>query len=307
MSKEIVIAVVAGSSLGLVIAFGIWKGNSLLKIKKDNPSAEMTISPNPTPNQNHEFKIVLAKPNNLDVITDTPVVISGLTSPNSFVAISGEDGDVVVTASESGSFTSPFDLIAGANQIMITAFTQDGGSTSTNLTLAYSSQFTPDSSGKKATSFIGTVTDITGSVIQIKNDAGDIEQITPTTAATFVDIRDDTTKTIKLTDIAIGDYLIAMGYKNEKGILDSSRILVSDPLKTPTRKAFFGKVSDSTPSELTLTNPKTNEKITITPNKYLEIVNGPTRFSGIEDGDKIIAIGEFKNDTIDARTIEVIK
>lgn len=308
MRKEILMAVVAGSSLGLLIAFGIWKGNSLLNIRRDNStsSPHQTATPAST-GTTQELKIVLIKPQNLDVATNPQIPVSGLTNPNLHIVISGEETDIIQKASESGNFNENIDLAGGANQIVATVFGDDGSSSDTSLIIVYSGQFQPlDNASTSATAYLGTITDITDSTLQIKDDSGDIKQITSDSKTAFVDTRNDSTKQIKQTDLAIGDYLIALGYKGGNNILGSSRIIVADSIKKTARKAFFGKVSNSDPFKLTLTNPKTNEAITVTPNINIQIT-GAIRFSGINDGDTIIAVGQIKDTTLDARTIQVLK
>lgn len=308
MNKEVFFAIIAGSALGLIIAFGVWKGNSLLKIKTSNSDTTQASSPTTTPeasgNPNAVNKIVVIKPANLDVFTDPTVAITGITSPNAYLVASGEDGDTIEVASQSGNFNTTLDLTAGTNQIKLISFLGDGTTTSTSLLLTYSSQFTPK--GTNPTSYVGTVTDITNTVIQIKNSSGDIEQVTSQEGTGFVDLRNDNVKTIQAKDVAIGDYIVAMGSKEQNGILAASRVLVTDAVKETPRTALLGTVSASDPLKLTLTSIKTNEVTTVTPASGIQI-DGALRFSGINDGDKIIAVGTLTGSTLEARTIKIIK
>lgn len=311
MNREIIFAIIAGGILGLAIAFGVWKGNSLLNLKKttSTPAPTTSSSPNPEAGTPTTNKIVLIKPETLDVFTASPAVVSGITNPDAYIVVSSEDTDTVTKVDATGNFTQNVSLTGGTNQVKLTSFTADGIESNKNIILVFSSQFTSPSASDSAKpiSYIGTVTDISNSVIQIKNDGGDIQQISPIQDAAFIDLRNNNVKTIQAKDVAIGDFLVAMGTKDGNNILSSTRILVTDPLEISTRRAFFGTVSASDPSKLTLTNSKTSEAITVTPNAYLQITGGPTRFSGIEDGNTIIAVGEFTNGKLDARTIQVVK
>jgi hypothetical protein len=311
MKKEILLAILGGGTLGLVIAFGIWKGNSLLKVKKDNPAnITETTTPNPSATlvtNTQEFKITLIKPQNMEVLTQNPTEISGITAPNSYVVISGEDGDIIQKSSDSGSFKADLDLLGGSNQINLSVFKDDGSMAEAKLLVAYSSQFVPStSSSEKPQSYIGTVTDITNSIIQIKNSDGDIQQISAAENATFVDTRNDEVKTIKSTDVAIGDFIIALGYKGTNNIMSSTRIIISDAIKESTKKAVFGTVTSKEVGRITIKNQKTNESVTITPENTLQI-EGVLRFSLISEGDKIIATGDFKDANVDATRILVVK
>jgi hypothetical protein len=315
MKKEIFFAIIAGGAFGLIIAFGAWKLNSSLKLKKSATAISTNTNgePAPVPTENTSgFKVVLVKPKALSVFNDTPTAISGITKPNSYVVISGEDGNTIVNADQTGNFTGNANLVGGPNQLIVSAFDKDGNEADTNLLVVYSSQYqNPNASDsaqiKVPQAYIGTVTDISNSIIQIKDETGNIEQIRGADNADYIDTRNSVTKTIKSTDIAIGDYLIALGVKNTDSILNSSRILVTDPITKPTRRAFFGTVTDDSGyNKFVMKNDKSGETVTITPGTGLQITGHDT-FGQIVNGDKLIAVGEFKDGTITARTIEVVK
>ncbi|HWA51704.1 MAG TPA: hypothetical protein VG895_01455 [Patescibacteria group bacterium] len=310
MRKEILFAIIAGGAFGLLIAFGAWKANAILKSKSTPSSSSTPLAsniPTATSSTNQEFKIVLQNLVNNQLATDTPIAISGTTNPNTWVVISGEDGDSIIDASTSGGFSANTDLEGGVNQIIVSGFDENGNEADANLNLVFSSQFQKDPTQQgEALSYVGTITDITNSVIQIKNDAGDIEQINPTASANFIDTRNNDTKIIKQTDVAIGDYLIAMGYKDANNILQATRVVVSDAVIKTDRVAFYGIVIDTETGTVTVKNPNSNTTVTVTPNTDATIAGDDT-FSQIKTGDKIIAAGEFKEGNIDARSIQVLK
>ncbi len=309
MRKEIFFAIIAGGGLGLLIAFGIWRANVMLKPKDNGSTATSTKMPSATSFESGDLKIVIASPFNMAVLTQTEAVISGITKPKAYVVASGENSDNITNASDSGAFSSNVELTGGANQIQLDAYDANGNQAHTNLTLVYSGQFVSPSAtaAASARAYIGTVTDISNGVIQIKTDKGDIQQISGTADASYVDTRNDTTKTIKSTDVAIGDYLVAMGIKDGNNILTSSRILVTDALKPPTRTSFIGVVTDDKGiNKFVAKNIKTNESITVTPATGI-VVNGETSFGKISNDEKFIAVGELKDGTFAARTILVLK
>ncbi|HSX48655.1 MAG TPA: hypothetical protein VLE44_00150 [Candidatus Saccharimonadales bacterium] len=302
MSKEVFFAVLAGGALGLVIAYGAWRTNAALQ-KRDNSAISVTAN-NPSSAPTENFQIALAKPLDMSVITSGTTTVSGITKAKSFVVITGEDSDDISTASDSGTFQRDIDLTAGSNQLKAFAFDNDGNEVSAKVTVVYSSSFqTP-----QGIFYMGTVTDISNSTIQIKNTASDIQQITPSKdGVTYVKTTGDNVKEVKSTDLAIGDFIIGMGTKDGNNVLVASRILISDPVKPTTRKAFFGTVTDnSTIGKITVKNNKSGESVTVTPSDSIQIT-GVNRFSQLKTDTKIIAVGELKDGNIDARTIQVLK
>ena len=334
MRKEVLLAIIAGSLLGLVVAFGIWRANIAL-----SPQNKNSISPTPTPSISPDFKITLAKPENYQVITQDSTIISGLTQPNSLVVVSAEDSDYVEKSDNEGKIGINTDLVGGTNQIRVFALNEEGASAQANLLLVYSSEFATSSpspetdQGSTASDSIrvkvqeklnqvasnpianlGTITDLTDNTIQIKTLGGEIQLISlDKENATFIKMTKDVTKEIKFNDIAIGDFIVAMGTKNGNGILHATRVLITDPLKETARSAVYGQVVDTGYLKLTLKNPKDGKTYDVEPDsglKILDLVNlkfPTTRFSQIEQGDTIIAVGIQSQDIFTARTITLVK
>lgn len=137
MRKEIFFAIFAGGLLGLIIAFGIWRANIAFK-----PKVASTSEKGPTPSPSGSlFSISLAKPENESVITENPVLVSGITRPNAWVSISGEGKDFITQAAENGSFEQEIELVGGVNQVLVTAFDEKGEATGQKLVLVFSTEF----------------------------------------------------------------------------------------------------------------------------------------------------------------------
>jgi hypothetical protein len=138
MRKEILFAILAGLVFGLIIAFGVWRANVALR-PGDGASTEETPTPAPV-----SFGITIADPQNLQVITESPVTLSGITKPGAQVAISAEEEDYVTTADTDGEFEVDIELTGGVNEIIITAFDENGSGTEEKLVLVYSTEFTKE-------------------------------------------------------------------------------------------------------------------------------------------------------------------
>jgi hypothetical protein len=138
MRKEIIFAILAGLFFGIILAFGVWRANSAIvpqteeqtnsteNIQEDNKITELTLT--------------LAKPEDFDVITESPTIINGITKPNSWVIISGEDEDFITKSDVSGNFETEVDMVGGINRLLIHVRDGEGNSVEKELTLVYSSE-----------------------------------------------------------------------------------------------------------------------------------------------------------------------
>lgn len=306
MRKEILFAIVAGVTFGLIIAFGVWRANVALKPEEVSTVTEEESS---TPTPETGFGVTIAKPQDYQVITSSPTVLSGVTKSGAWVSVSGEDKDYVIETDESGAFEIEIELVGGVNEIIITAFDEEGNSVKESLLLAYSTEFpSPEEAKNVPFTYIGTVTDISEQTLQInrfvfkktEEDAGEIQQISVNEDETdFVKIT-KTSKVVKFSDVAIGDFIIAMGYKNGNGVLDGKRILITSSLKLSGRKAISGKPTDVGGKSLKLTS--NNKEWAV---EFGKTWVGPELYD-IEDDDVVIIAGTAEDNTLEARTLYII-
>ena len=144
MRKEIFYAIFAGSILGLVIAFGVWRTNSTLKPSPTPVASADGQKTTGNPSNNTKtlgFDLTIAKPGDGDLFTQNPVTISGITKAGSLVTISTEDQDFMLQAENNGSFSQDVTLLGGTNQIVVTSFDGNGDSVVKELTVVYSKEF----------------------------------------------------------------------------------------------------------------------------------------------------------------------
>jgi hypothetical protein len=170
---------------------------------------------------------------------------------------------------------------------------------------------------QKPKAFIGTITDIAESTIQISRFAlnesgqeknGEILQITFNKDTVFIDNREKP-KNIKSQDLAIGDFIIAMGINKNNNILESSRILSIKPITPTKRESFKLVIKDIKKQEITAES-KNGEAYTIKVNKDTKIINQENKdvdLADIKKEDEIILSGEISEKIITARTIFYLK
>lgn len=149
MRKEILFAIGAGLIFGLIIAFGVWRANKNIaqNAQPASPTAfeSQKITNVKDNNQNipttEEVFLALTTPENMDVYTQNPVVVSGKSKQGAWITVSTEDEDFTLKTNLQGDFSQEIDLTPGINQVVITAFDDTGNWKSENLNLVFSSKF----------------------------------------------------------------------------------------------------------------------------------------------------------------------
>ncbi len=140
MRKEFIIAVISGISLGLIFAFGIWRVNKAFK--KDEFTSKITETPIQSENKTDEkIELTVIKPEEDDIVSQTPLKISGLTKPNTTLIISAEKNDYILQTSTDGSFEQEIDLIGGVNEIIFAYLDNENLTKTESLRIVYSTEF----------------------------------------------------------------------------------------------------------------------------------------------------------------------
>lgn len=331
--KELIWAGIIGISVGLIIAFGAWRISST-----NSKPPETNSSPTPAPNIK-EFKITLDKPGQNDVVTESSVTVSGITKSLAWLTVSGEKGDYIIQAGNDGVFTQDVDLASGVNQIKITAFDPKGAQSIEKVVVVYSAVFqektvptpTPSDTStesairakvqekvaealNKPKAYIGVVTDIADSTIQIKTTESEIKQISVAgDGIAVVNVKGTNNKAVKLTDIAIGDFIVAMGYVNSKSVLSAQRILITDPVTESKVEAGIGKVTETTKKSITVEALTDNQTLVVTPGAKTDIERfepdklTPAKLATIGPGDLVIYVTDSSGDTPVVRAVFIVQ
>lgn len=329
MHKEILIAIVLGSLLGLVVAFGVWKTNSAFENKQKVVSQESGKTDDEASSSNvSELKLTLASPNDRDAVADSSVIISGATRPDSVVVALGEEEEVFGKSNGNGEFELELELTGGLNQISVYAFGADGGSVSENIAVAYSSQLKPqgdetenleekvdtkiEEAKEKLTFYMGTLTDISENSFQLRSESGEIKQVSFDENTTFANII-KTSKEIESGELAIGDFVIAMGAKADEnnGLLNGKRILVSSPMTLKERIVVYGLVTTVKSGEFGVeADGQENTFATDSATKvtYFDKDGEVTKskVSSIEVDDRVIVVAEKDGDELLATSVHFV-
>lgn len=348
MRKEIIYAILAGVLFGLVVAFGIWRANSSIRSGNQPPSS--SSSPSPTAQSPSQISITIAKPENYSVTNMNTAAVNGLTSPESWVVVSGESDDYVFKSKDDGSFVQEVELVPGVNEIITTSFNGRGDSSSGRVVIVYSSEFkipedgtrvgSAPSSSQEATdspvrqkvqekvekvllspkAYLGTITDISEGTIQINKispdskeaAAGEIKQISIPTNTVYIKSQKGEIKSIKLSDVAIGDFIVAMGFVNGNQVLEAQRVLITDELQPTPRTAKLGSVTSVLKTKFKLKSSATGEETEVVEESGTKITkdtDGKTTkgaLTDIKEGVTLIAAGKPDIKNFFARRIHII-
>lgn len=274
MRKEIIFAIIAGISIGLIVAFGAWR------VTKAIQKAPIATEIKKTPPSNGQNKTAISNLYDFDIVTENPVKLLGISTPLSDIVVSTTEDDFYTKTAEDGSFGLEVDLPAGASSVKVN---------DQKIILVYSTEFQKTEDSKlKSTSYIGTITDISSGNLQIKSDAGDIKQMSVTDNTAYINTLKKNA-IIKSTDVALGDYIVAMGHVNGNKVLNASRILITSPLienKYEAKNIIIEKLTKKMINDIVL--PKTWK--------------GPN-VSDLEIGQEIYIVGTNENGVFSLRSI----
>lgn len=161
----------------------------------------------------------------------------------------------------------------------------------------------------KPKAYLGTVTDISDTTIQIKALTGEIRQVTPSKETVDVVSVGATSKVATVDDIAIGDFTVSMGYKNGNGVLEAERILImTAPLPETKRKSYKATVTEFSGGEGVIKTTK-GEEInleTSSSTRYQLVEEGEiiaARVADLKEGSEVIISGVQEEKILEVRRI----
>lgn len=185
---------------------------------------------------------------------------------------------------------------------------------------------------KKPKSVVGTLDSIADSTLKIKGEDGKVILVATNPSTKYVKTTNGKSADIKFADLAIGDFIAALGYKNGNDILDSERVLAYDEAPYPKKQAMFGTVETNKRSllpggskkgTLTIKLPKKDEVWTVetsSSTKVTKKVDPSSQSSSgqaieevdideVEEGDRVVVAGslnEKKTKTVLASQVFVV-
>lgn len=125
MKKEIIIAILVGSLVGLVITYGMYRASQAVKRAVSNTTT-IDASTNPldtaSPDPEHPTQkdgLNVTEPADNLLSADTTIHVSGKTYPNSAIEVLTTAGEIVGMSDATGTFSLAISLNPGANILII--------------------------------------------------------------------------------------------------------------------------------------------------------------------------------------------
>lgn len=139
MKKELFLSIIIGFGLGLLIMFGVYTANRALKEASliQSPIVEPKATSSATPESSLQT-LTIVSPLDQAIIKEAKIILSGVTSPGSWVVILSEKGEKAVLADSEGNFEAEITLIGGENEIEIISVAENGERASKVITVVYS-------------------------------------------------------------------------------------------------------------------------------------------------------------------------
>lgn len=148
-------------------------------------------------------------------------------------------------------------------------------------------------------SVMGTLSDIATGTLTI-NTSDDSEGMVATNEQTAF-VRNN--KPVKPEEMRIGEFIIAMGYKNDRDILEARRVVVgNDPPVIPDRLVILGVIGEIDSKNRTFELMDNENKYEVTVAKKVSL-----DFNKLKDGGRMIIIAEKMKDDEKLLSLKVYK
>ncbi|MBI4029374.1 MAG: hypothetical protein HY376_03330 [Candidatus Blackburnbacteria bacterium] len=136
---------------------------------------------------------------------------------------------------------------------------------------------------------IGTLQQPSNNGFEIKTQDNKTSLVSASSETKYYQVTKGTKKEVKFEDLAIGTFVMALGYQNQD-VLSAQRVIGYDqsPLNFK-KQIFFGNVADLGKNTVTVKNPKTTEEKTFKVTSKTQITEN-LEFADIEEGNRVVVI-----------------
>lgn len=136
MRKEVVFAIILGLTLGLILAFGVYRAN---KATNTDVTASNNTNPTPTPTlaASNSGTLNLVNPQDGQIFNSPIATVTGSTKAGNMITIISENDELFVKPNADGSFEAEVKLDNGVNNLRVSTFTPTGDRQDVNLKVVY--------------------------------------------------------------------------------------------------------------------------------------------------------------------------
>ncbi len=168
---------------------------------------------------------------------------------------------------------------------------------------------------RKPRAAVGTLSEVTDSTLNLAAKSGKSEMVATEKTTSYVRMVDGKKTEIKFDELVIGDFIVAMGYRNGNNVLEAKRVIAYDKSPLTARKSVYGVVQSNEKGVLTLQHPKTQEVWKLKTNSKTKATKKGDRgfedikVADIQNGNRVTAAGvpsEKEQNTLTAGRIHVI-
>jgi hypothetical protein len=142
MKKEIIIAIILGVFVGLAVTYGVQTANKAITEKTEkaspSPNQESTASAVNSYQSETKLSLQITSPDNHLVVKENNIEIKGTSKDNAFIAVLGEEDEVLTTADDDGFFATEIPLIKGINNIQVIASDRNNQQLKKEIEIVYS-------------------------------------------------------------------------------------------------------------------------------------------------------------------------
>lgn len=110
---------------------------------------------------------------------------------------------------------------------------------------------------KKPRAVVGTLAEITDSTLEITVKGGKQAMVATSKETSYVRVSKGKRAEIKFEELVIGDFVVAMGYRNGNNVLEARRVIAYDKSPLSARRVVYGIVESNEKGVLTIKHPKT--------------------------------------------------
>lgn len=166
---------------------------------------------------------------------------------------------------------------------------------------------------QKPQALVGTLVTITDTTLDIKTKAEDLKMASTNQDTVYLRVARRGNADISFSDLAIGDFTVAMGYFDKNGVLQTSRVVTYEKNPLPSSKrALFGVVEETSSRTIKTVHPKTKEPWEIQVNSKTEVTKQGSesetlKVADIETGNTIIVTGIFEEGIMTATKILILE